>query len=199
MKKELKIFRKKSKKAQFYLIAAVIIIVIIVALTSTTNQVITKENRARTQVTIESLNYEALKTIDNLNYQGGNTQKKINKALEDLTDLFSEYLSQSVNEEFGLYVFYGVTSSNTISGNAYVQTSSGTVSVDNMQVINGQIVTQTATYGETREGADGNNYMDITIEGVTYTARLLDQQNFIVILTTSDGFNNYVETNFEKN
>jgi hypothetical protein len=193
---ELKLFTG-SKKAQFYLIAAAIIIAVLITLTSTTNLVTTKNNQDKVELDINKLNYEAIKLVDyslynNLN--GADTTAKIN----NLGSLFSDYIASSGSEQLGLYIFYGDTSTTTpgissLKGQAYVQRSSGSVQIDNMEISQTNVVVKNAEYSE-KFKIDTKDYINITIKDVTYTTPL-SNNNFMIVLTTSDGFNNYIATN----
>jgi hypothetical protein len=186
----------KTKKAQFYLIAAAIIIAVLIALTSTSHLVTTKNNQPQVELTVDRLNYEAINLVNYNLYQS----KDADDQIEELGELFSQYIDSSSNEQFGLYIFSGeapTPGNHNINGKAYIQKSSGGVAVDNMDITQNYDIQTEAQYSNIFTGADGKNYMNITISEVTYTAPV-SENNFMIVLTTSDGFNTYVATELQK-
>ncbi|MBM3247763.1 hypothetical protein FJZ17_04475 [Candidatus Pacearchaeota archaeon] len=206
MKKERKAQRgiliknlMNSKRGQFYLIAAAIIIAILIALTSTSNLVVTKNNQAQVELRVDQINSEAVNLI-NYAYTNRLNDNQLQAKIEELGNTFSEYISASNPEQFGLYILYGkvehqALKDQKLNGASYVQKNSGSVNLDNMQVTQTNDIVMTDIISNVyTEGS--KQYINVTISGRIYKAEV-SNNNFMIVLTTSDGFSNYVSTNIQ--
>jgi len=193
---------EKSKKAQFYLIAGAIIIFIIIGLANVNHTIIVKDNQKRTELLVDYLNYEAVNLVD-YGYSQGSSQTAIDQSIEELSEVFSNYSLSSSNEEFGLYILYGTAeaagTTKKINGKSFIQVSSGGVQADDIQIVSGTEVEVNATLSTIFKGIDDCDYVNITLGETTYTTRVSsNDNNFIIILTTSDGLSNYIVNNFNE-
>jgi len=187
--------QKEDKRAQFYLIAAAIIIAIIISLAGTNHDIITKQEPEKQASTIENLNYEALKMVDNLEFTGSTT-----KNIETLSNLFSSYISENTNEDFELVVLYNDNAATPIvKGKVYKTKTNGGVNADGSLITNGRTLNTTDAILSNTFNIGTESYVNVTTSSnKVYTTKLEPKQNFIIVLTTSNGFNEYVTTNFNK-
>jgi len=181
----------KNKRAQFYIIAAVVIVAVILSLTTISNYVTIKKEPQKNSDAISNLNYEALKRIDNLNYN--NQAVDIN--VKNLTDLFSRYLENNAYDNFVLVIYYGNITSALINKVEYRKKPTGTVSVGGIAVSESSQIEESSSVGQVFTDASGAKFVNVSINGVSYTSPVLNDNNLIIVFSTSDEFNTYVETN----
>jgi hypothetical protein len=192
---------KRGKRAQFYLIAAIIIIAAIVTLASVTNKVYVKKEPKKFYDLADILNLESKYVIDNTAYTQGN----INANIANYLTLFSEYMEKNTNEDFNLIILYGNTANiNSITGKIYSRASIGDVNINigssSFEIQGGETISTNSTTIALSQQTSKN--ITITISSlnnpninITQTLPIVDQTNFVFVMTTSDGFNQYVQTN----
>lgn len=192
----------KIKKAQFYIISAVIIIFIILSLASVSNYVSVKPQPTKILNLGDVLQQEGEHVLENAQYNKGNVEQNIKAYL----DLFSKYLEQNTQEDFNLVIIYGDINASNITGRVFTRSSLGKVTLDvGGQSFGAQGGTEVAVNPATvhvNDIAAGKKAVNITIEtdGVNITSVLpvLEDNNFMFVMTTSDGFNKYVKESYPK-
>jgi len=193
---------QKGRKGQFYLIAAVIIIVIIISMAAITNYVSTKQEPKKFFELGEILKSEGRYIIDSSVYKNSD----VNTNIENYLRLYADYMEANTNEDFNLIVLYGSTTLNTLQGKLYSKSSTGNVSVSL-----GGTTPVTAYEGEevriedadvtVTSGNSGNVHVQVNSgkEGsapIEQDVPVLADNNFVFIMTTSSGFNEYVQNSF---
>lgn len=187
-----------DKRGQFYIIAAVIIIVVVLSLAAVTNYVRTKDKPKRFYNIGDILNMNGISIVQNAIY----TKQSVNQVIEDYLQLFKNYLETNTEEDFNLVIIYGDQASGKITGKVFSRGSLGQVTFgigDASFVASGgdEINVQNQTI--TVNNADNTVNVTVTEGDKTYVLgpfKLLDDQNnFIYVMTTSQGFNRYVQTN----
>jgi len=195
----LKRAKMKSKKGQFYIIASVIIIVLIISLATIRNYAIVKTEPKKFYDVTDVLEMEGLEIIDNTNYNKGD----INKNIDVYLALFADYLEQNTDQDFNLIILYGDVASGNMQGRVFSRASLGGVSISagstSFDAVGGTEV-QNGTIPITV--ADGKARITLnntqTGEVINQEVPILEDNNFIFIMTTNDGFNQYVQTNLPK-
>jgi len=195
---------KKSKKAQFYIIGAVIIIFIVISLASVSNYVSIKKQPEKIISLGDMLKEEGQRIVENSDYNDGNVNENINTYLT----LFSDYLQQNTQEDFNLLILYGdVSASEDIQGRIFTRASLGQVNLDvggtSFGASGGSAVQINTPVIVVNPGPQNNQgTVDVTIgsgdTNVTTTVPILEDNNFVFVMTTSDGFNRYVRDNFPR-
>ena len=183
---------KRGKRAQFYILAAVIIISIIISLTNVTNYIVTKEITKSDSI-FENFNNQMLNAINYcLTKNLG-----ISDCAANLTSLFSNYTAQNTRENFELTIYYGNISSDKKNiGSIKTQTKrDGSISPGGQVSYPTSRVEFDSDNSEVSTDASGNNYVNIIINGVVYQTPVLSDNNFIAVMITGSGENNYVITN----
>ena len=187
---------KRGKRGQFYILGAIIIIIILISLVGISNYVDVKEEPEKLYSIGEILNLEGLNIIDYSLYNNQNIKTNIDNFLS----LFADYLDQNTEEDISLIFIYGNSTSNTISAEIYSRATTGEVSAyigDNqikIPVSKRIISSEEQEIIQTRT-EDNKRYVDVTFNNVTHTIPLLDDNNFIFIMSTGSGFDQYVKTN----
>ncbi len=184
---------KRGKKGQFYIIAAVIIASLILSLANVSNYVITREISKKGIQTFGDFNNEVLNAMDYCIKNKVSTES----CILEISQIFSNYLKDNTLENFELTIFYGDINSDKIKSITYSRTSGGCVSTGNMCLpTSGQIteITKTNTVNPP-DPITGIITVDVTINGIVYKAPVLEDNNFMSIMITQEGLNNYVLTN----
>ena len=178
--------KKRCKKAQFYLIAALIIIVIIIGFASISNYIKVKEKPKKFYDLSGNINLEGAYIIKYSLYSKENTDKVI----QNFTEIFQQYIDKT-GEESNLVIITG--DENNITVRTINKTNQGEVSV----ALGG-----TSSIISTDPGSEmivqrySGSTKNITISlpnNVTQTFILKPGQNFIFVLTKSQGFEKYIE------
>lgn len=195
----------RNKKAQFYLIAAIIIIAGIITISSVTNYIYVKQEPKKFHDLGDILNLEGKYVIDNAVYN----KKNVNSNIEAYLSLFSKYLEENTNEDFNLIVLYGKAKpGENITGKIYSRSSIGDVNINigssSFQVNGGETISTNTTQVTIQPG--NNNMVNITITSpsnpdlkITQELPILEDNNFVFIMTTSSGFNTYVQNSIQTN
>lgn len=190
-----------SKKAQFYIISSIIIILVITTLASVTNYVYIKPEPEKFYDLADILSLEGKYVIDNANYKSGD----INSQIQTYLSLYANYLAKNTEADFNLIILYGDITSGNITGSIYSRASLGDVNINlgstNFNVIGGTTISQSdvdITIG-TITGEENKVNLTIISENpplsITQVVPILEDNNFIFIMSTNDGFNQYVRTN----
>lgn len=190
--------KKRSKRAQFYILAAVIIIFVIIWFASITNYVAYKKEPEKFYDLGKTLKIEGVEVINNLNFENPGS---IDENIALYLDLFADYTNQHLEEDFNLIILYGdVDQDSNISARVYSRGSNGGVVfyLGQETIFTEDIVGLNKT--EVSLSVNQDNTVDVTLLGPdgqirTETVPILNDNNFIFVMTTSDGFNQYVQTN----
>lgn len=197
MKKRAELY--SSKKAQFYIIAAIVIIVLVVSLATIRNYIYVKKEPVKFYDMTDILEMESLQIIDNSNYGEGN----VNKNVETYLTLFADYLDKNTKEDFNLIILYGNATGTEINGIVFSRASLGGISASiggtGFFVSGGTSINSTSIRGKITLSGDKKK-VNVTLTSetglfVSHEVPLLEDNNFVFIMTTSDGFNQYVKTN----
>jgi hypothetical protein len=185
---------KRGKKAQFYLISAVIIIVIILGLASVKNHITVKKEPAKFYELGDTLQLESTYVIENSVYTNGNLKDNI----QTYSDLFADYMQQSTHENFILIIVSGDIDADTIDGKVYYRQPAGTITADGYYRPGSSGIKVQNTSCQVIEAESAN--CSITIRDVTFTntVPILQDNNFIFVITTSEGLSNYIINNFNE-
>jgi hypothetical protein len=182
---------KRGKRAQFYILAAVIIIALIASLTTVSNYIVTKQTSEKTGQTFEDFNNEMSYAMDYCI----NQDITIDICIANIASLFSNYTEQNTRENFNLTIYFGNGNGNTINSTTYYRANSGTISPGWGGIVStsGGRVDKTTNIYTNHEKK--KKYIDMTINDVNYSVPVLKDNNFIAVMVTTDGYNNYVFTN----
>ncbi|MDP1729203.1 MAG: hypothetical protein Q8L27_03315 [archaeon] len=192
---------KDNQKAQFYIISAVIIIFIIMSLVSVSNYVSIKQQPEKTLSLTEVLKTEGEKIVENAEYTKGD----INSNIESYLELFKKYIDENTQEDLNLVILYGdVNNLNNIQGQIFTRASTGAVNLDfggQVTTINqGSEIKVNPTSIRVDTISTTEKTITLTIEeggtSLTATIPILEDNNFVFVMTTSDGFNRYVKESF---
>jgi hypothetical protein len=194
----------KEKRAQFYLLAAAVIIVLMISIVAIRNQVNVKDKHASNLDLGNTLEIEGLQVIDSSNY---NPSADLNTNLNSYLGLFADYVAENTDENFNLIVLYGSSEGeqSSIKGKIFTTYSPGTVSANV-----GPQQFQITPGAELNIGEISNiqvnktkKEIEIVIDDkendlkINQKVPVLDDNNFLFLMTTSDGFNQYVDKNFK--
>lgn len=190
-----------SKKAQFYIISSIIIILVITTLASVTNYVSIKPEPEKFYDLADILSLEGKYVIDNANYKlSGNISSQIQTYLE----LYASYLAKNTEADFNLIILYGNLNSENITIKMYSRSSLGNININlgntTFSIQGGNNISERG--GEVTTKVDNNKKkVKITIASTDSKIKIeqevpvLENNNFIFIMTTNDDFNQYVQTN----
>jgi len=189
--------RGQNKKAQFYIIAAVIIIFVVIGFAAVVNYIQVKEEPKKFYDVGDVLEIEGIKVVDNSGYVKA---KNLNEAINTFLGLFANYIKENINEDFTMVIVYGNANSGRVNVSVYSRASSGKVNI-----FFGSTSVSLQGSGQLQQGqAQINvreNSAEITLQDpttgleVTQTVQLLEDNNFAFIMTTSSGFNQYIQSN----
>lgn len=190
-----------KKEAQFYIISAAIIIFIIMSLASISNYVYVKKQPEKTLSLTDVLKIEGEKIVENAEYNEGN----INSNIESYLNLFKNYMEENTQEDLNLIIIYGdVNNLNNVQGQIFTRTSTGNVNLD----LGGEVIpiTQGSRIDVNPRMVQVNTLsaqertVSLTIkegeQSISATIPVLEDNNFVFVMTTSDGFNRYVKESF---
>jgi len=187
----------KNNKAQFYLIAAMIIIFIVVGFAGISTQVGVKKEPQKFYDVGQILKSEGIQVVDNTNYNPG---ADLNTNVGTYLDLFANYTNNNINEDFTMIILYGDVVSGNISATGYSRTSGGGVTY----YLGGETaplsVQSVGPLNRTQYIYEVNpdSTVDITLigetENITITLPVLSDNNFMFAMTTSSGFNQYIQS-----
>lgn len=183
-------FTKRGKKAQFYILAAAIIIAIIITLASLTNYAYVKEKPKKFYDLSNNLNLEGSNIIKYSLYDNQN----IDAIIQNLTLIFSQYIEET-QENTDLVIITG--NLNNITVRVINKTDTGNVNVY-LGASTPNLVyqgTQSNVLVSTPVDLTNNPYISISLNGITQNFTISPGQNFIFVLTKSEGFERYVNTN----
>jgi len=195
--------QNNSKKAQFYIISAVIIIFIILSLAAVSNYASVKKQPEKLLQLSDVLKTEGQYVLENAKYNQGNVEQNI----QSYVNLFSNYTQQTTSEDFSMVILYGNVNANFINGLSVTKSSTGKVIYDlgdgNTVVISGgnQIsVTPSDVHVSSVSATEKTASITITSGNNTLsrTVPVLEDNNFIFVMATNDGFNQYIRENFPK-
>ena len=174
--------KRFNKKAQFYIIAAVIIILVLVAMAGVTNYISIKEEPKVVYDLGENLELEGSWVVD----YGIYNNQEIDDNISYLAIKFSEYLA-ATGEDFELIVAYGTQQGGKIR--KYIKNSTGIIEVGGTGFQNYVI--------EEQELGNIRDTTEIQVRNNTYSLEAGENENFLFVLTTSRGFEEYVYGNIE--
>jgi hypothetical protein len=195
-----------EKKGQFYIIAAVIIIIIIIGLASVSNYSYVKKKPKNFYDMTDILKLESKYIVDNSAYNTGD----LNENIETYLMLFSDYMEKNTNEDFNLIILYGDINSGNITGRVYSRSSLGNVNIylneKSFEMEGGEtIITNSTTVVVNPPDEDGKKTVNVTIASIenpglniTQTLPVLEDSNFLFVMSTNVGFNQYVQTSLNK-
>lgn len=194
----------REKRGQFYLIGAVIIILVIVSIVTISNYTYSKKEPKKFYDITDILQLEGRYVVENAEYTKGNVKTYTAQYLT----LFSDYLAENINEDFSLIIIYGdVSNGNNVSAQVYTRESLGNVNANlfdmSFSAGGGKKVNSSNVEIAVNPGRGGkSDTVNVTLIGeltnVTQTLPILQDNNFMFVMTTSSGFNRYVQTSLNK-
>ena len=173
-----------NKKGQFYIIAAIILIIIIIGMAGVSNYVIIKDEPTGFYDIGETLGVEGAWVIDWGIY---NNRADLNEKLNEFTRQYAEYLA-STGEEFELIIAYGDSSTGEVK--KYVRKVSGEDCLDQYCIPNYNVI-------EEKVGDLTNIDTLVTEDNIEYPIEVKGNENFLFVITTSKGFEKYVNKKTE--
>jgi hypothetical protein len=193
---------KSTKRGQFYLIAAAIIIFILVGLVAVSNYVYVKQEPKKFYDIGDILGREGAKVVE----YAAITQSDMNATINSYLEIYADYLDKNINANFELIIFYGSVKDQKISAKRFYRSSTGGVSIcfsgTPCQTIGSdevRIADEQATVIENPKSKTVN--VTITSEragSLSVEVPILKDNNFVFVMSTSDEFNNYIQTNFQE-
>ena len=201
MKKGAENFRK-SKKAQFYIIAAVVIVIVIMGFATVSNYVQVKKTPEKFYDLGDVLKLEGSHVIENALY----TDKSVNENIEAYLALYSDYIEKNTNEDFNIVIFYGnISAADDVTAKFYSRKSEGSVNLylgtnNPFTVQGGKTVMVNSTQVQVI-GSDKKS-VEVTINhnglNITQTLPVLEDNNFVFLMTSNDEFNTYVQNSLNR-
>lgn len=191
----------KSKKAQFYIIAAIIIVITLLSLAAITNYVQVKKPPQKFYDLADILKGESKYIVENAIY----TQKDVNTNIETYLALFAAYLAENTDEDFNLIIFYGNAQSQNIIGKIYSRASMGNVNIylgqNPFTVQGGSTIQTTDTSVKVTETNETSKTVEVVINSkglnITQTLPVLEDNNFVFVMTSNQGFNQYIQNSLD--
>jgi hypothetical protein len=194
---------KRGKRAQFYLIAAAIIIFILVSLATISNYISVRKEPQKLYDIGDVLQREGAKVVEYATINGTSSNILIQRYLS----VYRSYLETNLNEDFDLIIFYGGINltGNSISASRFTRASLGDISISipggTTYVTGGtNVVINNSEWSLTTN--QGQKIVNVTIisnrtgQGFSTNVPILPDNNFVFVMTSSDGFNNYIRTSF---
>jgi len=172
---------KRGKKAQFYIIGAVIIIMAMISLASVSNYVLVKKEPAKFMDLGSMLNLEGEKVFSFNLYNAKDT----NSVIENFSQMMAEYI-ETENENVDLIIIHGNSSNAQIT--VISKNSTGTITL-NMGAMSSGVISE--EYIPQTFYVNGNN-INITLLNNTYVFELGEDEEFMFVMTKSEGFEQYV-------
>ena len=188
---------KENDKAQFYLIAAMIIIFVIIGFAGISSQIGVKKEPQKFYDVGQILKSEGIEVVDYTNY---NKTATLNTNIGTYLDLFANYTKDNINEDFSMLILYGDVVSGNISATGYSRTSAGGV---NLYLGGGTTPSSIESTGPLNRTqyiyqVNPDQTVNITLIGetgnITNTLPVLPDNNFMFVMTTSSGFNQYIQS-----
>ncbi len=194
----------KSKKSQFYLISAAIIIFIILSLTAVSNYATVKKQPEKILQLSDVLKTEGQYVLENAQY---NPNLNVEQTIKEYLKLFSRYIQEETPQDFSMIILYGNINDGTIKGLNVAKSSTGSVNFDlggdqTFTVPGGTqlYINETEVTVSKIAGTDTANITIISNGNViSQIVPLRQNNNFISVMATNDGFNQYVKRNFPTN
>ncbi len=193
-----------EKRGQFYIIGAVIIILVITSIVAISNYIYVKKQPSKTEDITNIMEFENLQQVQYAEYTKAATATD---TTAQFLDMFSNYLAENINEDFSLIIIYGDISGGNISATIYNRTSMGNIQANfpgiSTQSQGGSDVSmQNAQVVVTHNPGSETGTVNVTLIGglanITETLPVLQGNNFVFVLTTSQDFNRYIQTNLNK-
>jgi hypothetical protein len=193
---------KRGKRGQFYIMAAIIIVIIIASIAGLSNYARIKKEPVKFYSLSEMADEEGWQVMANSIFQEmSNQNAEVDESMKRFLDLFAQYANQNTQEDISLIFIYGDASQGEVSGEVYSRTSQGDVNVFvGDQKINigmsKKIVSDETLDSFKVSGSGDERTINVSINGINQTIPLLSGNNFLFIMTTSSGLNEYVTNNF---
>lgn len=193
--------KKRGKKAQFYIIAAVIIIVIIIGLATISNTAYVKKEPRKLYDMTDILSQEGISLVNNAEL----ANKSAAENIEFYLDSFSNYLNENTQEDFNLIIIYGSITSGNITGRVYSRSSLGDIRINlgssSFIVEGGTEINMSETTIKV-DSSGSERTVNVTISSIddpsvyiTQTLPILEDNNFVWVMSTSESYSQYVKTN----
>ncbi len=186
----------KDKGGQFYIVAAIIIIAAIISIATVANYAYSRNEPQDFYSIGEIFELNGLKTLENAQFSG----KNVNDATLEYLTYFKEYLQANTNIDFDLIIVYGNIDSNSVQAVHYSRESLGDLTANLGGPINipgGDRINVSEYKITLNSGTD--NTIDLTLgEKEIKNIKLIDDKNFIFIMSTNEDFNKYVMSNIER-
>jgi len=176
---------KRGKKAQFYIIGAVIIIMAMISLASVSNYVLIKKEPAKFANLGETMNLEGQKIIE----YGKYSEKDLNSVTTNFSQMMASYIGIT-NENVDILIIHGNSSNAQVT--VISKNSTGTITLNTGS--GGEFTTENSEYGLYTTNTTGNN-VSITLLNTTYPFALSENEEFMFVMTKSEGFEKYVKSN----
>lgn len=188
-----------GKQGQFYIISAVVIIILIASIVAIRNNSSIKTPSEKYYDMADVLKLEGRQVIENAEF----TKKDVNSSIDNYLGLFSRYLQENTNEDFNLIIIYGSPESGTVNGKIYSRASTGSVGINigssaPITIIGGKTINTQTTKVTFDQTPQKGKVVNVTISAgdvnITQELPILEDNNFLFILTTNEGFNQYVQS-----
>jgi hypothetical protein len=193
---------KRGIRAQFYIMAAVVIVIIIASIAGISNFARTEKQPEKFYSLSEMADEEGWQVMSNTIFQQMlNQGKGVNENLKKFLDLFAQYVDQNTQEDISLIFIYGDVSLGQISGEVYTRSSQGDVNVflgdKKIDVGISKRIISTEGMDSFKVYQSGDQrFINVSLNGINQTIPLIEGNNFLFVMTTSSGLNQYVTDNF---
>lgn len=191
---------KRGKKSQFYLIAAGIIVFILVSLAVVSNYVAIKKEPQKFYDIGDVLQREGPNVVT----YAVNKNLDVNANVQTYLELYRNYLETNVNTDFDLIIFYGDTNMDKITAQRFTRASLGELTINfgptQTYITGGTEVQINNTEWQVNRNPDGDT-VNVTLtsqrtgETITIKLPILRDNNFAFVMTSSDEFNSYIQSN----
>jgi len=174
---------KRGKRGQFYIIAAIIIILVVLGMAGISNYVSVVEEPVEFYELGENLELEGAWLIDNGIYN----EENITRRVGEFAGNFTNYLAET-GEDFELVIVYGDEKESCYI--TYTKGSKGTIDVG------GEVEYQTEGLTISPPECELNKpQITIPFSEKQYQVDVKENENFLFIISTSEGFEKYVYSN----
>lgn len=194
----------QNKKAQFYIISAVVIIFIIIGFAVVTNYVSVREKPEQFYDIGEILKLEGVRIVEYAEYNealGTNVEAQI----ESYVRMFRAYTIDNPNETFSFIIIYGSITGGKVKALNYSTESGGGLRFSLGQTGFQPDIPNSVYPEQIKLRVNEDNTVNITLTGgigedrreVVTQVPVFPDNNFAFVMTTSKGFNDYIQSSLE--
>lgn len=187
----------KSRKAQFYILSAIIIIFILIGLAVVTNYVSVREKPEKFYDIGDALKLEGIRVVEYSEYNNTNVETQI----KNYVDLYEQYLTKNPDEKFSFIIIYGSITAGTVKAINYTAQSSGGISLNFGETVTGIKTGTKLSQNQVILNVNPDNTVNVTLtseeNSVLAKVPVFPDNNFAFVLTTSEGFNDYIQASLK--